>query len=97
MVGFGCLTLIYSNTKLEIAVIDGLYQKIFKLEILKISVHMLNQMVKRIFIFKKSQPFSRIDVALHMYMVEISRSLFLVFGSKVEFPHTITNTDQLSY
>ena len=44
LVGFDCLTLIYSNIKLEIEVIDGLYQKIFKLEILKISVHMLHQM-----------------------------------------------------
>ena len=53
--GFGCLTLIYSNIKFEIEVIDGLYQKIFKLEILTISVHMYvaPNGFKSISIFKK--------------------------------------------
>ena len=47
--------MIYSNIKLEITVIDGLYQKIFKLEILKISVHMLHQMASN------GSPFSKND------------------------------------
>ena len=48
-------SLIYSNLKLEIEVIiDGLYQKIFKLEILIISVHIAPNGFKWISIFEKS-------------------------------------------